>query len=197
MIFDFREHIHTHTKNLTSFFFFPSFLTFSFINFKNLFISTTFFLSLYSNELSVPVKTVVNMQTPESIMSRNSSLCCVDRQFETTALPLTCILITADQSAWSPSTTPLLIFKCHYSLSEILMHEYGAYSRLWLMHPQKQGDTAGPILRKVGFLSRLRGGVPQIHYSHTLRAGFQGISTLRARKISMTVKSKSSCLMHS
>lgn len=54
----------------------------------------------------------------------------------------------------------------------------------------------GQILRKVGFLSCLGGGVSQMHYSHALQAGFQGFSALRARKITTTVKSKSSRLMH-
>lgn len=54
----------------------------------------------------------------------------------------------------------------------------------------------GQILRKVGFLSRLRGGVSQMHYSHALQAGFQGFSAPRARKITTTVKSKSSWLIH-
>lgn len=87
-------------------------------------------------------------------------------------------------------------FQRQYSLAEIFMHEYGAYRRIWLMLPQKQKDMAGRILRKVGFLSRLKGGVSQMHYSHALQAGFQGISAPRARKITTTVKSKSSLLMH-
>lgn len=55
------------------------------------------------------VKTVVNVQTPESIMRRNSSLCCVDRQCETTALPLTWILITASVSLKSVHHPPSYI----------------------------------------------------------------------------------------
>lgn len=61
---------------------------------------------------------------------------------------------------------------------------------------EKQKDKLGQILRKVGFLSRLGGGVSQMHYSHALQAGFQGFSALRARKITTTAKSKSSRLMH-
>lgn len=50
--------------------------------------------------------------------------------------------------------------------------------------------------RKVGLLFCLRGGVSQMHYSHGLQAGFQGFSALRALKITSTVKSKSSRLIH-
>lgn len=58
-------------------------LFYAFFPFQNILLSIlqyTFFFSYsqWNPYLSEPVNTVVNMQTPESIMRRNSSLCCVE-----------------------------------------------------------------------------------------------------------------------